>query len=204
MIWTDLIQFVIYISGARARRLFHPRQRRGRVRPASSPSDEQLHKFDLLDFSLDPDAAVHLLGRADRRRVLHDGQPRGRPDDGAALPVQPVAGPGAARPGGQRLRGAGSVLAVSADRRRPVRAAGSRDAGAAGRGRATTQVFGHFIVHFLPTGRGRHPGRRGAGRVDGDAGLVAQQRGRRVRRRLLPAAAPGPLRAALPARLPRA
>ena len=96
VIWTDLIQFVIYITGALIAAFLHrpagsrrigrlPRRRRRQVSQVSS----------CLTSASTSHPAVHVLGRLDRRGLLHHGQPRRRSDDGAALPLQPLAAAGA-------------------------------------------------------------------------------------------------------------
>ena len=90
VIWTDVIQFSVYILGALVAllilagklpggwaELLHTARGRGQV-PA-------------VRLLLRPDPALHVLGRADRRDGAEHGDARGRPDDGPALPLGALA-----------------------------------------------------------------------------------------------------------------
>ena len=69
---------------------------------------------------LRPDPALYLLGRPDRRDGAEHGDPRGRPDDGPALPLGAIAAAGGRGAGGQRLPHPGPVRPLPLHRRQPV------------------------------------------------------------------------------------
>ena len=88
VIWTDVIQFSVYILGAMVAlailvgklpggwpELFHTAGRRGQVSASG--------------LLIRPDPTVHVLGGIDRRHGAEHGDPRGRSDDGPALSRRP-------------------------------------------------------------------------------------------------------------------
>ena len=119
VIWTDVIQFSVYILGALVALMILAGKLPGGWTELIETA-RAAGKFRVLDFSLRPDPALHLLGRPDRRDGAEHGDPRGRPDDGPALPLGPIAAAGGHGAGGQRLRHPGPVRPVPLHRRQPV------------------------------------------------------------------------------------
>ena len=119
VIWTDVIQFSVYILGALVAlvilagklpggwtELFQTAGAGGQV-----PAPRLLAR---------PDPALHVLGRPDRRHGPEHGDPRGRPDDGPALSLGPLATAGRHGPGRQRLRDPRPVRLLPLHRRQPL------------------------------------------------------------------------------------
>ena len=133
VIWTDVIQFFIYILGAVVR----PGDPRWARSPAAGPTiwqqGQAAGKFRVIDLGGDSPST----GWLDRLEailskpytfwagliggmVLNTGDPRGRPDDGPALPLGPLATPGGLGPDRQRVRDPRPVRPVPVHRRRPL------------------------------------------------------------------------------------
>ena len=153
VIWTDVIQFSVYIVGALVALMILAGKLPGGW-PELFQTARRAGKFRLLDFSLDLTRPYHVLGRPDRRHGAEHGDPRGRPDDGPALSLGPIAAAGRHGPGGQRFRHPGPVRLVPLHRRQPVGVLRGVPpfAGVDRAASGSDEVFTYFIVHYLPTG----------------------------------------------------
>ena len=100
VIWTDVIQFSVYIVGALVALVILAGKLPGGW-PELIQTAHAAGKFRLLDFSFDLTRPYHVLGRVDRWDGAEHGDPRGRPDDGSALSLGPLATAGRRGPGGQ-------------------------------------------------------------------------------------------------------
>ena len=115
VIWTDVIQFVLYLTGSIvAFFLLAAQDSRRMARRDASGSRGGQQAFDLRFFA-EPHSAIHVLGRPDRGHVFDDGEPRHRSNDGAAAAF-----------GAQRTRQQKGLARERRDRFRAIRAV-SRD-----------------------------------------------------------------------------
>ena len=190
VIWTDVIQFVDLHRSARSWRSgssWASSPAAGRRALAERPTPPASSACS--DFTFDLTRAVHVLGGPDRRDGAEHGHPRGRPDDGPALPLGPLAAAGRGGADRQRVRGLRPVRPLPAHRRRPLGLLPATPAV------VPDQVFAKFIVD-LPADRRPRPGHRGdLLRRDEHPVRLAELVGLRDRQRPVPPAQPaGPTR----------
>ncbi len=153
VIWTDLIQLVIYIGGSllAAWQLLHMVPGGW---PAIAAQADAAHKFEWLSFSWDLDAPVHVLGGPDRRHVPDDGLSRHR--SAARAAAADLQDP-ARQPEGadhQRVHRAVPVRPVPHDRRDALCLLPARAAAAAHEQRRDLPG----LHRALPASRHRRPG----------------------------------------------
>ena len=90
VIWTDVIQFSVYIIGAVVALMILVGKLPGGWSELFQTAREG-NKFRLFDFSFDSDSSVHILVWVDWRNGAEHRDPWGRSDDGSALSLGPFA-----------------------------------------------------------------------------------------------------------------
>ena len=156
VIWTDVIQFSVYILGA-AGRAGDPGGQAPRRLVRAVPHGRRRGKVPAAGLLVRPDPALHVLGRPDRRHGPEHGDPRGRP-----MMVQRYLSARSQRQAATALVASGFIILaqfafflligvslwVFYGSFPPAAGVGSAGVGVA----SSDQVFTYFIVHYLPTG----------------------------------------------------
>ena len=119
VIWTDVIQFSVYILGG-ACGPDDPCGQASRRLVRAGPDGAVGREIPAPGFLARPHPPVHVLGGTDRRDGAEHGDSWGRPDDGPALSLGTLATAGCRGPDGQRPRDPRPVRLLPPDRRQPL------------------------------------------------------------------------------------
>ena len=151
VIWTDVIQFSVYILGAIVALMILAGKLPGGWSELMQTA-RAAAKFRLFDFSLDLTQPIYVLGWVDWRDGAEHGDPRGRSDDGPTLSLGALASDRPPRhwwPAALSSSPSSRFFSLSAS----VSGCFTGVFPPSGRPRSgPMKGFTYFIVHYLPTG----------------------------------------------------